>query len=340
MISFLYLKIITICIIILCINIFFLKKWLKVSNFFSLISNPTNRGLHDNPISTSGGIIFILYLLLILIFNFFFLINDSYFFIIIFGGLLTLIYGIADDKLNLKPLKKYFAQSILAIFILILNKKGFFSIFLNLNYYNDLIFTYIFIITVFNASNFIDGADGTLLFFKIYIIVIFVLLYLDKNLNINNIFFILLLILFLIPLLYFNITKKIFIGESGSFFIGLFIIIIFMYSINNNIMSIKHWLLVGSYFFWDILVTFLLRIFYFGKKAFVPHKTHAYQNFINLKKNHQKFNYILIFYKIFISIPIILFFNQEKIDFFFAFVMISIPPLIFILKYSPLIRKL
>jgi len=234
---------------LLAISFFYLKKWIFISKKFSITSHPTKRGLHKNPIGTSGGTVFFIYLLAILFFEWLGYVEQVFFYLIIFGGILTLIYGVLDDRYILSAKKKIIAQSILAIFILTLNQKGFFSNLLNLGFYLDFFISYLFIIIIFNSCNFIDGADGTLLFFKLYILAVFIIIFSIKKLSLNELSFIFVLIPFLISLLYFNVSKKIFIGESGSFFISFFLIVIFIFSINNNILNIGHWLLVGSYFF-------------------------------------------------------------------------------------------
>ena len=322
------------------INFLCIHKWILFCNKYSILSYPSQRGLHHKPVATSGGCIFIFYLAIILFFFFNRQINQIYFKIIFFGGFLAIIYGILDDIRNLSALKKFSIQSLIAIFILVLNKQGFFLSYLNRDIYYDFFLSYIFLLIIFNACNFIDGSDGTLLLFLLHLILFFCYFAFIKNVPISSIFFIYIIFTFLIPLLYFNIMKKIFIGESGSFFIGLFIILVFLYSLNANILTLHHWLLMGSYFFWDIAITFILKIILHKSKIFIPHKDHAYQNFIYLNKNHQLFNFIFILFKIFLCFPVVILFDSKIMGFKLAFTLLSIPILFFIIIYSPLIQNL
>jgi UDP-N-acetylmuramyl pentapeptide phosphotransferase/UDP-N-acetylglucosamine-1-phosphate transferase len=296
--------------------------------------------LHHNAVATSGGSIFIFYLAIILFFFFNGQVNVIYFNIIFFGGFLAIIYGILDDIHNLSVLKKFSTQSFIVIFILVLNKQGFFLNYLTRDIYYDFFLSYIFLLIIFNACNFIDGSDGTLLLFLLQLILFFCYFAFIKKIPISSIFFVYIIFPFLIPLFYFNIMKKVFIGESGSFFIGLFIILVFLYSLNVNILTLYHWLLMGSYFFWDITITFILKIILHKFKIFIPHKDHAYQNFIYLNKNHQLFNFIFSLFKIFLCFPVVILFDSDIISFELAFTLLSIPIIFFIIIYSPLIRNL
>ena len=321
------------------ISFFYLNKWIFISKFFLITSYPTKRGLHKNPISTSGGTVFSIYLLVVLFFEYLGTIDQVFFLLIILGGALTLIYGVLDDKYILSAKKKIIVQSILAILILITNQTGFFSYLFNQGVYLDFIISYLFIVTIFNSCNFIDGADGTLLFFKLYILTVFIIISLIKNFFLNELLFILFLIPFLISLLYFNISRKMFIGESGSFFISFFVIIVFIFSINNNILNLGHWLLIGSYFIWDVSITVILRLFKKNSFFFDAHKDHAYQNFVFLKKKHQLFNLILMTFKIFFVTPIIFFYEYNYINIYYSFTFVSFPIICFIINYSPIIRQ-
>ena len=174
--------------------------------------------------------------MVVLFFEYLGTIDQVFSLLIILGGALTITFSL-DDKYILSAKKKIIVQSILAILILITNQTGFFSYLFNQGVYLDFIISYLFIVTIFNSCNFIDGADGTLLFFKLYILTVFIIISLIKNFFLNELLFILFLIPFLISLRSKSPVDKMFIGESGSFFISFFFIIVFIFWINNNILN-------------------------------------------------------------------------------------------------------
>jgi len=77
-----------------------------------------------------------------------------------------------------------------------------------------------------------------------------------------------------------------------------------------------------------------------NKFFFDPHKDHAYQNFVFLKKNHQFFNLILIIFKFFFVTPVIIFYEYNYINIYFAFTLVTLPIVYFIINYSPIFRQL
>ena len=67
---------------LLAISFFYLKKWIFISKKFSITSHPTKRGLHKNPIGTSGGTVFFIYLLAILFFEWLGYVEQVFFYLI------------------------------------------------------------------------------------------------------------------------------------------------------------------------------------------------------------------------------------------------------------------
>ena len=97
-------------------------------------------------------------------------------------------------------------------------------------------------------------------------------------------YFIISLIGSVLALFYFNIIKKIFIGDTGSLYLGsilglLIIDTIIFENINKYILIIA-----TSYWFSDVTITFFTRLF-LVKKWYGTHNMHPYQNLTKSLKN-------------------------------------------------------
>ena len=208
---------------------FCFKITYKILHHFNLYSYPTSRGLHKSPIITSGGIFFIFYLLLLFLIkkeNFY---NES-----IYNSLILLAFvimlGLFDDKYNFSRKYKLFIQIIVSITIVKLFEFRIIEIFFSLVDTNILIILVnIFLIIAFiNFINFIDGTDGNLILFNLFIFIsLLIKIFLLKIFN--EYVHILYFIPFLVVLYFYNMKKKIFLGDSGSFFLSIFLILNFNY---------------------------------------------------------------------------------------------------------------
>jgi UDP-GlcNAc:undecaprenyl-phosphate GlcNAc-1-phosphate transferase len=199
----------------------FLGKKLKIMDI------PNERKVHIKAIPRSGGIavffsFFITYFFIEKTFNPFTDTIFLYFFISLF---LIFILGILDDFLDLKAKTKFVVQILIALFYT-LNVHSITEI--HLPFFNDPIilgilsipFTVVWIVAITNAFNLIDGLDGlssglaTISAFTFFIV----------SLNLDNVIVSILAIILagtLSGFLFFNSNPaKIFLGDSGSLFIG------------------------------------------------------------------------------------------------------------------------
>ena len=217
-------------IIILTLNYLLNKK--KI--FQSLTGDKHQLFVGKENIPLSGGII--IFLLSLFIFNF-----EIKIFYLIFIFIFTI--GLLSDVKIIKSPKKRFLFQILTVFFFayyydlsISNVRVFF-----IDYFLEYkIFSYLFVtfclLVVINGTNFLDGLNGLVLGY--YIIIICTLL----NLNLFENFFIIdnFLIKYLIILTYlliFNYLNKLYLGDSGSYLLGLGsgVLLIFAYNKFENI---------------------------------------------------------------------------------------------------------
>ena len=172
----------------------------------------------EKNISQYGGIIVFLTLVIL---QFYQHIYEIIFYILIFFiGLLS------DLKKFNSPKYRLIVQSVLIISWVIVSGIGIQSSRIDLvdqllnNYYFNIFFTFICLITLTNGSNFIDGLNGNLVGY--FILVIFSILLLSENYQIPNKLELKILVFVLISLFVLNQLNFLYLGDNGAYLLGLF----------------------------------------------------------------------------------------------------------------------
>ena len=249
----------------------FTLSWALLKIFIPLLSKviidlPGKRSAHIKPCPSGGGIFFILIQIFFLIFSLFMGYKDDFLYVTLISLPLAII-GFIDDEKDLKNNTKFLFQLGTSIFLVITSK--FFS--------NDPGFILSIIgfltltliaISFINFINFMDGIDG--LVGGCMLVVCFTILIVN-----NQSLLIISLIGGLLGFLYWNWhPAKVFMGDTGSTFLGAFFIgIIFQSKSLNQAVGI---LLVISPLLVDA-ITCILRRFMKGQNIFRPHNLHLYQ---------------------------------------------------------------
>lgn len=213
------------------------------------------------------------------------------------------LLGFADDFLNYDSNRKFLVQFLVSsIFIfksgLTINFNQIIP-FIPASYALNLILTIIFISVIINSINLIDGADGLAASIGIFTGIVYSVIYL---LNKDNYFATLALSLTgsLIGFLYYNKPNaKIFMGDSGSTFLGMLISIFILNFINNGTIennynvhqNVKLCFGIISVPILDMVRVMLTRIFK-GKNPFSGDRNHLHHKLeeISLSKL-----YVIIF---------------------------------------------
>ena len=232
----------------LILNFFIILNYKKISNIIGIYDYPDKkRKIHLKKVPLIGGLViyinfFLLFISTVLIPDFFeenlksFFVKKSNFLNLFFISSFVMLLGVYDDKKNLNANLKFI---ILTIFIYILLKfnndlviESISFTLLNyvfLTYDYAIFFTILCFLLFINASNMYDGINLQLGPYFIFIFCIFIV---KLELFIFS-------ILFLIPLIAFcflNYNGKIFLGNSGAYFISFLIASIF--TTQNNLESI------------------------------------------------------------------------------------------------------
>ena len=219
---------------ILCFLLFFFSS--KLAYRLSLVDKPNKRKIHSNATAYTGGIT-ISFILLITI-KLFHHPNESLNLIILISFLISCI-GLIDDKFNLSVISKLSLQVIPIFYLIIISNLtlediGYYQYFHTEIGVFAVPFTLICVLFLINSFNYFDGLDGTLSFSSISVIIILYFLIPDQNFRI----FLKIISIPIIVFLFFNFSlfklPKLFLGDSGSLFLGFLISFILIYIAKNN----------------------------------------------------------------------------------------------------------
>jgi UDP-N-acetylmuramyl pentapeptide phosphotransferase/UDP-N-acetylglucosamine-1-phosphate transferase len=157
----------------------------------------------------------------------------------------------------------------------------------------SIIFTTFVFVVVINAYNLIDGVDGLAASFSVFAIYLIGLCFKDINLSIFQ--FCNVLIAILLPFFFINFSKKhkMFLGDTGSLFLGTTIILFVGYLLNsNNAVHVPcnmnralYALVALCYPLLDTLRVFTLRLTR-GQSPFRADKSHLHHKLLGLGFSH------------------------------------------------------
>ncbi len=253
------------------ISIIFFNIFYKYFSRF-ILDNAIYRSSHVGKIPTSAGIVFLIIHLIYVLLNK----NYSLLIFVPIG-----IVGCLDDIFNIKQIHRLFFQimSILLTCFLLLN----FEVFSNYQLANSItLFIFLFIgLTLINCINFMDGIDG-LVASNIFLIL------LNYSLN-NNLDLIAIPIVLFVFLFYNWHPAKIFMGDSGSTFLGL--LLFYITFSKNDFNSSLILLSTASPLLMDSCIC-ILRRFKNNENIFTPHKKHLFQRLHQKGMSHSKVSII------------------------------------------------
>ena len=269
------------------------------------LDQPGPRKIHKVPIPRLGGVAFI--------FAFIFSISvglivdqtswkDNWLGIMgtFMGGLLIFILGLIDDLKNIKPLVKLFWQAVAALIPVLYGLK---IEVINLPYYGlielgfwGIPISVVWVMMITNTFNFLDGLDGLASGIGAISALTFLVLGIVLDLPLATLFAAGILGLTLSFLRYNFYPAKIFMGDSGSLFIGFILGVLSLHwpkSYATLVMFIP--ILALGVPLVEIITTTLRRIFT-GKKFYMADRRHLFHFLLDLGVPHR--GVVLIFYAI------------------------------------------
>ena len=310
--------------IVTLISFIFVKLLVKYPISLAI---PSKRGMHSNVKPSSGGLAILSTYICVTLYPY--LIHAHSLNIDSPIVILTLIafLGYLDDKFKLSKGFRFFNQAIISILFIVNSYQ--------LNMF-EIIFWVSFFIFLINIYNFMDGIDGLATSQAIFILVSFIIL--EDFYSFGN------LILFIIPLLVFLFynrnPSKIFLGNAGSYMLGMLIVILLFDSTYtaDDIDKFNHIsvaVILLTIFIADSLYVLLARFFYkftssnnlFLSLSYIttPHNTHCYQMLAKKYNNHNKVTLFLMLYNILWCLPLSIF-CQLYTQYSVAFILLSYIP--------------
>ena len=275
-------------------NFFKKKRFIDVSN---------KRSSHSSIATRVGGLSVFGTVLLISLY-YYSIGNEIYNYSILIPLSVLVLVGLYDDIYKIDFKLKFIFQVIVAKIIIdngliIDNLHGFLS-FYEINRIFAQIFTILLVVFIINAFNFIDGVDGL----AVSIFIFFLIAFEGFASNPTGFYnFNLLLISSLLPYYYFNlkINNKIFLGDSGSTFLGgiasIYVISIFQndyiiipkYDINKILFVIS----ILPLPIIDLIRVVLLRIKH-KKSPFIADRNHIHHLVLDKFGSHIKTTMVLL----------------------------------------------
>ena len=305
-----------------------------------IVANPNFRNLHASPLPVGGGIVFSF----VFVFSLFFIwwlnqISDDLFWVLAVGGGSAALFGFLDDLKDIRASSKLVAQFFLSGWVLFWLGGG---PLLSIGWIPVLVaipVTALFLVWMINAYNFMDGIDGMAVSGAVFIsgAITLVLLLSNGDSEFFSVF-----VLFLASIstfLFFNWPPaSIFMGDSGSVFLGYIFGALILFTVKSGDISIWTWLIVFGYFFADTTVTQLMRII-LVKKWYLPHRSHAYQNLARITGSHLKVTGGVVLYNVVWILPLTIWSVMKPEIALFAVVLAIAPSLVFAFKYGPLLSS-
>lgn len=323
--------------LIMCIATYYLLNFYIIfAKKMNISSIPNERSSHTLILPRGAGIVFgIIFLLFTLPSMLYFNSELSLYSPLLFCGFTSIALGFFDDLYDMNSILKLFMQFIILSFMVYLSYP------INFNNYYEIIL-YIFVVISFvwfvNSINFVDGIDGIIssLSLIISLSMVFIIFQNNNFLPLSNI-----IILFalnnLIFLFYNWSPAKVFMGDSGSLFIGTIFCFFIIYSVSMLNIDLILWIIMFSYILIDTSVTLIFRLFK-HEPIFKAHKSHAYQNLAKFLNSHSKTTIYISLYHIFWLLPLMLL-TFSFIEYKFIFFIISIvPTLLLVIIYGPMYK--
>ena len=271
------------------------------SNFFIDNEFKKPQAFHEVSIPTYGGM-GIFFSLLILFLYLFISKNIIYYEYLSFCTLFFILGLMEDLKFNLRPKLRLIIMIVFLIALVISNNFyvknagiDFLNRFLEIDIF-ALFFICLCFLFIINGSNLIDGYNGLLGIHTLIILTnLFFVNYFNENIELS--LFIFCGIVIILVFLKYNFPKaSLFLGDSGSYFLGTFVAIsIIKTSIANPSVSPFYFCILLFYLFFEVFFSFIRKISIEKKSPLFPDRKHlhmlVYKILLKKNKNKLKSNY-------------------------------------------------
>ena len=312
----------------------------KVAVHVGAMDIPDARKVHKIPIPRLGGLgIYMGFLLGYILFGTMSLKMNA----ILIGSIIIIITGIVDDikpiPAKIKLLFQIIAASVVAIYgKILLQDLSAFDFYINFGDFSYLI-TVIFIVAIINCINLIDGLDGLAAgLSSIYFITIGIVIVGWKHtFGLDAIITFIMLGATLGFLCHNFNPAKIFMGDSGSMFLGYVIAVVALLGFKN--VTLTTLLVPICLLAVPILETLfaMLRRIVNKKPMFEPDKQHLHHQLLNLNLSHR--NVVLVIYTldILFALAMLVYMLYDRVVGVIIYTILFIIVLIFVIKSNIII---
>lgn len=278
--------------------------YLKLARFLSIVDASKSRSAHKGKVVSSGGVVFASGFIIILFYYFFssdLVIQGSFFWTLVCSGGLFATIGFIDDWFELRPKTRLFCQIFACLIsaIIITPTDWYLYQVWSINYPFTLFFVFVYFLSFTNVFNFMDGINGLSAIQTIFVLIPLSLL----GNEFSEIY--LFLGVFIFAFLLFNFPKaKMFMGDSGSYFLGIILPISICHHTFLTDTNIFFALNTLFLIFWaDVFVTLLFRIAN-KENILLAHNQHFYQKLTRMTGSHTKTIFIFTVFSITVLAPL------------------------------------
>jgi UDP-N-acetylmuramyl pentapeptide phosphotransferase/UDP-N-acetylglucosamine-1-phosphate transferase len=279
---------------------------IKIADAKKLFDRPSEHKVHFTPIPTFGGVAFFVAVLfsVILLVSFKSAPEMQYF---VAASIVVFLIGLKDDILLISPIKKFLGQ-LLAVFLLtyqghfqLTTLQGLLGIY-ELNTVVAAIFTYLTVLVIVNAFNLIDGVDGLAGMMGIITGLFFGCSFMFAG-DMPYAILAFSLVFSLMGFLVYNFSPaRVFMGDTGSLFLGLVISVLAIRFINTDYHVLAELSITqtGAMAFAAVFIPIMdtLRVFsiriYKGLSPFSRDVNHIHHLLLNKGYTHVKVTIILV----------------------------------------------
>lgn len=293
-----------------------------------LLDTPNTRSSHQLPTPRGGGAALAcgVVITLLVAWSLGHVSTAPLYWLLIPSGLIAIL-GICDDLFNLNigiRLTVQFLLSGLGLFFI--GEQGELSQPIQLLIAGIMI---LFIVWMTNLYNFMDGINGLAALQAISVCISMTLIYWIHSTNTNAIHLLIIISASACGFLFWNFpAAKLFMGDSGSLFLGLSFGLLTAESVNDGFHFVAAWLIMLGVFIVDATYTLFCRLI--TKQAIhQAHRTHAYQKIAIKYNSHTKVTLASAAINLLWLLPIAVATTTKQIHYIFA-LFIAYAPLIWL----------
>ncbi len=292
-------KIITIVLVSFIISAFLVPIIKKVALHIGAVDEPNERRVNKVPMPTLGGVaIFLSFLFSYM----FFADKSNQMLSILIASFLIILIGIFDSVKPIKARYQLFVQIIASVIVvcyggLVLRNISFFGINIDFGIFSEIV-TILFMVGITNAINFIDGIDGLASGISsiYYLTILIIAIIMNKMCGLDIMLCAIMLGATLGFLLYNFPPALLYMGNSGSYFLGFTISVIALLGFKNvTLTSLIIPIVILAVPIVDTLFAIIRRLIK-KKNPFAADKEHIHHQLLRMKFSTRKT--VLIIYAI------------------------------------------